>query len=195
MAASSFPKCSINTSFTFEHLLMFEIRFYFCGGGRIGHVYLLRRYWCGPKRFIISFIMLAWFDGTFESVSEERNRKENKFALEFGEMKRIGEPIEEDWWMWKWIAQSNRTENEHIVVFMLHRFRHTSWMVLSGFFDDMFKNRSCAWQYFAVFLSNFFLFSLTPPMRSLRKLSSGTTIWSCAWASCKTKDGIKQNDH
>lgn len=63
----------------------------------------------------------------------------------------------------------------------------TSCMVLSGFFDDMFKNRSCAWQNFAVFLSNFFLCSFTPPMRSLRKFSNGTTIWSCAWASCWRK--------
>lgn len=58
----------------------------------------------------------------------------------------------------------------------------TSCMVLSGFFDDIFRNRSCAWQNFAVFLSNFFLCSRTPPMRSLRNVSSGTTICSCAWA-------------
>lgn len=60
----------------------------------------------------------------------------------------------------------------------------TSCIVLSGFFDDMFRNRSCAWQNFAVFLSNFFLHSLTPPIRSFRKFSSGTTIWFCAWPSC-----------
>lgn len=56
----------------------------------------------------------------------------------------------------------------------------TSWIVLSGFFDDIFKNRSCAWQNLPVFLSNFFLCSLTPPIRSLRKFSNGTTI--CSWA-------------
>lgn len=56
----------------------------------------------------------------------------------------------------------------------------TSWIVLSGFFDDIFRNRSCAWQNLPVFLSNFFLCSLTPPIRSLRKVSNGTTI--CSWA-------------
>lgn len=56
---------------------------------------------------------------------------------------------------------------------------------MSGFFDDMLRKRSCAWQNFAVFFSNFFLFSLTPPIRSLRKLSSGTTIWSWARSNCQ----------
>lgn len=56
----------------------------------------------------------------------------------------------------------------------------TSWIVLSGFFDDIFKNRSWAWQNLPVFLSNFFLFSFTPPIRSFRKFSNGTTI--CSWA-------------
>lgn len=63
----------------------------------------------------------------------------------------------------------------------------TSWIVLSGFFDDIFKNRSWAWQNFPVFLSNFFLCSFTPPMRSFRKFSNGTTIWSCACANWKSR--------
>lgn len=61
----------------------------------------------------------------------------------------------------------------------------TSWIVLSGFFEDMFRKRSCAWQNLPVFLSNFFLCSFTPPIRSFRKFSNGTTIWSCACANWK----------
>lgn len=62
----------------------------------------------------------------------------------------------------------------------------TSCIVLSGFFDDIFKNRSWAWQNLPVFLSNFFLCSFTPPIRSFRKFSNGTTIWLWAWAICKS---------
>lgn len=61
----------------------------------------------------------------------------------------------------------------------------TSCIVLSGFFDDMFKNRSWAWQNLPVFLSNFFLCSLTPPIRSFRNVSNGTTIWLWACAIWK----------
>lgn len=65
--------------------------------------------------------------------------------------------------------------------------------MLSGFFVDMFKNRSCAWQNLAVFLSNFFLFSFTPPILSLRKFSKATTIWSWVFANCYIKEREKKN--
>lgn len=52
----------------------------------------------------------------------------------------------------------------------------TSWIELSGFFGDIFNKRSWAEQNLAVFFSNFFLFSLTPPICSFLNCSNGITI-------------------
>lgn len=62
-----------------------------------------------------------------------------------------------------------------------------SWKTASGFLVESESVRSWLWQNLAVFLSNFFLPSLTAPMCSLRKRSSGWMICSCARPSMRSR--------
>lgn len=70
-----------------------------------------------------------------------------------------------------------------ILLFFLS-FSLTSCIVFSGFLVDILRKRSCDWQNFSVFLSNFFLFSLTPPICFLRKSSSDSIMCLSARVSC-----------